>query len=60
MTAPSFFCNTCGMRADISTMYGREFKVCSRECLREAQWRTTLSVLREPYRPDPEPYRRVR
>lgn len=49
------FCNACGkeMYVEFSKVIGRDYKVCSSECLREIGWRQTLSIMGEHYRPDP-------
>lgn len=49
------FCNACGkeMYVEFYKVIGREFKVCSSECLREIGWRRALSITGEHYHPDP-------
>lgn len=46
------FCNACGkgMLKEFPHVIGRSFKVCSVECLKEIQWRQTLSTLGSDYK----------
>ena len=45
--------NACGKRMEeaIPNVIGREFKVCSMDCIRGIQWRETLSIMNRPYHP---------
>lgn len=54
MSDPMLRCNACGREVPIRASMGREYKVCSAECVREMQWRRTLMILRKPYTPSPE------
>jgi hypothetical protein len=47
------FCNCCGkeMFIEIPKVYGRNFRVCSIECVKEIQWRETLSICGKEYQP---------
>jgi len=47
------FCNACGKEFSeiFSRVIGRQFKVCSMECMDEIEWRDALSIMGEPYRP---------
>jgi hypothetical protein len=51
------FCNACGgeMFRELPGM-GREYKVCTVECLREMQWREACSLLGHEYKPAPTIY----
>ncbi len=51
------YCNACGaeMNKAFPYVYGQHFKVCSQKCMREIRWRETLSIMGEPYKPDPNP-----
>ncbi len=51
------FCNACGKECFSvpHAMMGRDFKVCSIGCIREMQWRDTLSIMGTEYYPDPRP-----
>jgi hypothetical protein len=44
-------CNCCGKLLEIEfpRIIGRDFKVCSKECLQEIKWRETLSIMGEKY-----------
>lgn len=46
------FCNACGkeMNEVYHKVIGRECKCCSMECVREYNWRRTLSIMGEEYR----------
>lgn len=46
------YCNACGFRmeTELPQVMGREYRVCSRECLEEMNWRHALSILGEAYR----------
>jgi hypothetical protein len=48
-----FFCNTCGkeLYINLSGVLGRDFKVCSIECVREMQTRYVKSMLNVEYEP---------
>lgn len=50
-----WYCNACGSRQDSPTpsAMGRHWKVCSMECVREMNWRETLSIMNKPYYPQP-------
>lgn len=37
------------MFIEIHKVYGRNFRVCSIECVKEMQWRETLSIMNKPY-----------
>jgi hypothetical protein len=47
------FCNACGVKfsEQYPKVIGRDFKVCSTECLNEIQWRNVLSTLGKDYKP---------
>ena len=50
------YCNACGkkMEEEIPKVIGgcfSGFKVCTLECMREIQWRETLSIMNRPYHP---------
>lgn len=49
------YCNACGKRMEdkIPKVIGRTFRCCSPECLREMEWRETLSILGKEYYPKP-------
>lgn len=51
-----FYCNACGKECFIeaTAMLGRHWRVCSIECIREAQWRETLSIMGVEYYPNPK------
>jgi hypothetical protein len=60
---PTIFCNACGLEVAIDKSCGGNFlgyRVCSPRCVREAQWRDTLYIMKKDYRPDPEPYQEKR
>jgi hypothetical protein len=48
-----FFCNACGARTlidkSLMTVYGREWRCCSMECVDEIKWRDTLAMMDKPY-----------
>ena len=48
-----YFCNACGVEfeEEFSKIIGRDWKVCSRDCLLEMQWRQYLSQMGKPYKP---------
>jgi hypothetical protein len=50
------YCNACGQRmfVEIPRVIGRDFKCCCIECLKEIQWRETLSILGKEYEPKKE------
>ena len=54
MSELTLCCNACGRVIPIKRSMGREFRVCSPECIREMNWRHTLSILGKPYEPSPE------
>lgn len=45
------FCNVCRQEFDWHKGYGLDIRCCSKECFKEADWRRTLSILGENYRP---------
>ena len=50
-----WFCNCCGkeqlsVMANGTNCMGRDWKTCSVECLKEIQWRETLSIMNKEYR----------
>lgn len=51
-----WFCNACGSsdESPLPNVMGRKWRVCSRECLREMNWRETLSIMNKPYHPQPD------
>jgi len=51
---PSLHCNACGRVIPVKRSMGREFKVCSSECIKEMEWRDALYITGKPYRPSPE------
>ena len=57
-----YFCNICGkeMFVNCCEMLGGgrtvNWRVCSIKCIREAQWRETLSIMGKEYYPDPRQY----
>ena len=53
------FCNCCGreMFTELPNVFGIKFRVCSKSCIREMQWRDTLSVMGKEYYPDPNPFK---
>ncbi len=54
MSAPTLYCNACGREVPLKNVMGREYRVCSMECVREMNWRQTLHIMRKPYEPSPE------
>jgi hypothetical protein len=48
-----FFCNNCGkeMMIEYHHLIGREFKVCSVDCLHEMELKRASSILNEEYKP---------
>lgn len=48
-----WYCNACGSEQDSppGRAYGREFRCCSLDCVREMNWRSVLSTCGEAYRP---------
>ena len=50
-----WFCNCCGRRcfSPPSQAFGRDFRVCSAECIHEMVWRQALSTANRPYYPNP-------
>jgi hypothetical protein len=44
-------CPICRSEFDWHRGYGREIRCCDKLCHDEAEWRRTLSILGEPYRP---------
>lgn len=47
-------CPVCGVTYDWLRSYGGDIRCCSKECHTEAEWRRTLAIMGEPYRPDPK------
>lgn len=47
-----FYCNACGKECNCKATWaiGRDWKVCSVDCLSEIQWRVTLSLLGKEYK----------
>jgi len=47
------FCNTCGIElfVDIAQIGRFDGRFCSMECLKEFEWRKTLSILGKEYLP---------
>ena len=52
------YCNACGfvMHIQLPNVIGNKWRVCSLTCLREMEWRETLSIMGSEYYPDPSPY----
>jgi hypothetical protein len=50
MSEQPFFCNGCGQRvmARAGSMKGRDYRVCSIECLRDVGLRDARSILGKP------------
>ena len=50
-----WYCSCCGKEqfSDLGTSFGR-IRLCSKECMREDNWKTALSSLGKAYYPDPE------
>jgi len=50
------YCNACGWRMNkpLPDVMGRTWRCCSLECVREMQWRETLSIMGKQYEPDPK------
>lgn len=48
-----WFCTCCGkeMLTPCTQAMGREWKTCSIDCVREIQWRETLSIMGKEYQP---------
>ena len=42
-----FFCNNCGVELNIewARLFGREFKVCSSECIKEIELKRAKSIM---------------
>lgn len=51
---PSLHCNACGCEVPIKRSMGRQYKVCSPECIKEMEWRNACHLLGKPYRHSPE------
>ena len=49
-----WYCNACGkeQHSPPARAPGR-YRCCSMKCVREMEWRDTLSILNQPYKPDP-------
>ena len=49
------FCNACGIEilSEFPKIIGRQFKVCSMKCLKEIEWRNTLSIINQEYHEEP-------
>jgi len=49
----TWFCNACGkeQHSELPNAIGREGKCCSLECHRELNWRETLSIMGQTYKP---------
>jgi hypothetical protein len=47
------FCNNCGkeMMIEYYRLIGREYKVCSIDCLHEIELKRACSILNEEYKP---------
>lgn len=45
------WCPICRSEMDWHKAYGRDIRCCCKECHDEAEWRRTLSILGEEYRP---------
>ena len=47
------YCNACGakLEMELPNVIGREFRCCSPECVKEMEWRATLSILGVEYYP---------
>jgi hypothetical protein len=47
------YCNACGLRMEVAlpNVMGRAWRCCSIDCVREMQWRETLSIMGKPYMP---------
>jgi len=42
------------MNKPLPDVMGRTWRCCSLECVREMQWRETLSIMGKQYEPDPK------
>jgi hypothetical protein len=51
------FCNCCGkeLYIELPRMVGKEFRCCSMECVREMNWRHTLSIMNKEYKLECKP-----
>lgn len=51
-----WFCNCCGreMHSPPPGAFGRRYRCCSADCVKEMNWRETLSILGKPYEPQPQ------
>jgi hypothetical protein len=54
MSEPTLYCNACGREIPLRRALGRQFRVCSSECIKEMEWRHACSILGKPYTPSPE------
>jgi len=50
MTPQVVYCNNCGtkMNTPPSRLFGREYRCCSMECVREINMKDTLSIMNKP------------
>ncbi|CAB4196786.1 hypothetical protein UFOVP1290_306 [uncultured Caudovirales phage] len=44
------------MQKELPNVIGNKWRVCSLTCLREMEWRESLSIMGQEYYPDPCPY----
>jgi hypothetical protein len=47
------FCNACGCRMHVppASLIGRDYRVCSRQCLAVIRWREVCSLMNKEWRP---------
>jgi hypothetical protein len=50
-TSCLLYCPVCRQEMNWHAGYGREIRCCSKACHEEAEWRRTLSIMGEKYRP---------
>lgn len=48
------YCPICRQPMDGMRGHGREANCCGKECYLEWEWRKTLAIMGEPYKPQPE------
>lgn len=46
-----FYCRACGAEMFVSVQALFEYQVCDSTCWKEFQWKRTLSIMGETYRP---------
>lgn len=53
-----YVCCMCSTKTERTVNEGAFFKegVCGMRCLKEKQWRETLSIMNSPYKPDPREF----